>query len=265
MVIEYNGIQLSETELEDVCETSWLGNTCEELASGVKKDELNGWFVGSPVHIYYDYEKTGIWQFTDSAELALYTENDFEVGDIKIKDQNNDSTIDEKDRVIIGQRDPKWYGSLTNHFEYKGFDLNIMIIGRFGHTIRDNILNQFQIRDNYAESGMKVDYWTPVNPTNEAPRLNPAYSGIGYVPYSSSLLYTDGSWVKVRDITLGYTIPQILLTKIRVSSLRIYISAQNPLVIYSPLYAKGRYDPEKNGGTSWPMPKTFLAGLTLDF
>jgi hypothetical protein len=235
------------------------------LATGVDKDEANGWFVGEPLNVWYDYEKSGIWQLTDSAELAKFTENDFTYGDIKIKDQNNDSIIDEDDRVILGQKNPAWYGSISNNFQYKNFDVGFIIVARVGQMVEDAVMNGFQVRDDYAESGFKVDYWTPENPTNEAPRLDPSISAINYMPYASSLLYTDGSWIKVRDISLGYTLPGNALSRIGVSSLRVYVSVKNAMVLYSPLYKKGRYDPEMNGRTSWPIPRTFTTGLTLDF
>ena len=78
-------------------------------------------------------------------------------------------------------------------------------------------------------------------------------------------MYTDGSWVKIRNITLGYTFSSKMTDRIKVSSLRVYVSAQNAFVLYSPLFKRGRYDPEKNGSTEWPTPKTFLIGLTVDF
>ena len=244
-----------------------------ELSSGVLKDEANGWFVGYPIKVRFDYEQDGIWQFSDSTEMQMYIDHgmDLQAGDIKIKDQPDpetgqiDTVINENDRVVLGRQFPKWYGSLNNRFEFKGFDLSILITARIGQTVKDDVMNQFPIRDDYEESGMSVDYWTPVNPTNVAPRLDPSISAINYMPYSSALLYTDGSWVKIRDITLGYTLPSNVLDKIRVSSLRIYVGIQNAFVLYSPLYKRGRYDPEKGGSTSWPTPRTYLAGLTLDF
>lgn len=236
-----------------------------ELASGVQKDELNGWFVGEPIKAFYYYDMIGIWQFSDSTEMNKYTENDFTYGDIKIKDQNNDSVIDEDDRVVVGTKRPDWYGSMTNRFEYKGFDLSFMIMARIGQTAEDEVMLQMQVRDDYAESGMALDYWTPENPTNEVPRLDPSISAINYMPYSSALKYTDGSWVKVRDITLGYSLPSSILSRLKISSLRFYLSAKNAFVLYSPLYDKGRYDPEMAGKTNWPIPKTYIFGLTLDF
>lgn len=234
-----------------------------KLASGLQRDEANGWFVGSPIKVWFDYEKVGIWQYSDAEEIDLYSDVVF--GDIKVRDQNGDTLIGEDDRIVLGQKLPKWFASMNNRFEYKGVDLSILMVARMGHTVQDRVMTQSQNRDDYSEGGMMVNYWTPENPSNESPRLDPNISSIGYMPYNSTLEYTDGSWIKIRDITLGYTFPAELMEKIKVSSLRVYISAQNAFVLYSPLFKKGRYDPEKNGSTNWPTPKTFLIGLTLDF
>ena len=78
-------------------------------------------------------------------------------------------------------------------------------------------------------------------------------------------MYTDGSWIKMRDITLGYTLPSNLAERISLSSVRIYCSLKNYFVLYSPLYSRGRYDPEMRGSTSWPTPKSIIAGITVDF
>ena len=238
-----------------------------ELAAGVKRDEANEWFVGEPIKVFYDLEKIGIWQLTDSAEMAMFNAHGatLKYGYIKIKDQNGDTIIDDADRIVLGTPRPDWYGSLTNYFEYKGFDLSIIIMARIGQMVNDGVTTKWPTRTVYSESGMEVDYWTPENPTNESPRPDQVFSAVNYMPNYSSLQYTDGSWIKVRDITLGYTIPANLTNQVKINSLRLYVSAKNAFVLYSPLFDKGRYDPEMVGKTTFPMPKTYLFGLTLDF
>lgn len=239
-----------------------------ELARGVTRDEINGWFVGEPLSVYFDHEKEGIWQIADSAQLDLFNSIpgvDLVPGDIKIVDQNGDTLIDDDDRVVLGTPRPDWYGSLINKFEYKNFDLSIFIMARMGQMVRDRVMNAFPNRDVYDEAGCQADYWTPVNPTNVQPRLDPSVSAVNYMPYQSTLLYTDGSWIKVRDITLGYTVPASLTSRIRISHVRVYLSLKNYFVLYSPLYDKGRFDPEKGGSTSWPTPKSMIAGITVEF
>jgi len=237
------------------------------LNEGILKDEINNWFVGYPIDVYFDYEKAGIWQLDETEEMELFNSlgADFEPGDIKIVDQDGDTIITEADRVILGTPRPAWYGSFTNRFEYGNFDMSIMIMARMGQMIADPIMNSFQNRDVYDEGGYQANYWTPVNPTNEQPRLDPSVSAVNYMPYNSSLRYTDGSWIKVRDITLGYTLPESVSSKLNVSSFRVYGSLKNYFVLYSPLYAKGRYDPEMAGGTSWPNAKSIIFGVTLEF
>ncbi len=237
-----------------------------ELGDGILKDEQNGWFVGEPIEVFYDYEKAGIWQLSDAAEMELYEENGFAFGDIKLvdNDEPDDHIIDESDRVVLGTPRPDWYGSFNNRFDYKGFDFSLMIMARMGQMIEDDVMTQSQVTDAYEESGMEVDYWTPVNGSNESPRLG-NFSSISYYPYASTLRYTDGSWVKVRDITLGYSLPHNLLDKMFISSFRCYVSLKNYFVLYSPYYQKGRYDPEMEGSTNWPVPKTAMIGVNLEF
>ncbi len=247
-----------------------------EIASGVTEDVSNGWFVDHPIRVFYDYERTGNWQFADSVQMGLFNDKGagYQYGDIKLVDQTGDTLITEADRIVVGSRRPDWYGSFNNRFEYKGFDLSVMIMARMGHMIKDNVMTQSQVRDDYGENGMAVDYWTPVNPTNESPRPDPSFSSIALYPNSSTLTYTDGSWVKVRDITLGYSLPTEFLGRAGISSLRVYASLKNYFVLYSPFYNKGRYDPEMNDdtdpkksglGTKWPVPKTIMVGLNLEF
>jgi hypothetical protein len=99
--------------------------------------------------------------------------------------------------------------------------------------------------NNGRVNSLKRDYWTPTNPTNKFPRPDAASDGTNY---SSTLGYVDGSFIKVRNIILGYNLPSGFLNRAGISSLRIYFSAQNPFILYSP-FVKDGYgpDPEGNG------------------
>jgi len=106
-----------------------------------------------------------------------------------------------------------------------------------------------------------VDYWTPDNPTNAFPRPN---SNLESPYFGSTLRYFDGSFVKIRNINLGYSFPVELLRDIKIQSLRVYLSAQNPFV-FSPYTSKyNGIDPE-NPTTSTPPFRTFLVGLNVKF
>jgi hypothetical protein len=110
------------------------------------------------------------------------------------------------------------------------------------------------------ENSPKHDYWTPENPTNAYPRPNDKISTGQYL-YGSTLGYTDGSYIKLRDVTLGYSLPQNLLQKLSMSQLRVYVSAKN-FATWSKIK---HYDPERDGSESWPMYKQVIFGLNINF
>ena len=99
----------------------------------LKVDISNGWFVGQPISVIFDYNKLGIWQTSEAAQAAVYG---VKPGDIKLEDVNKDNVINAADRKIIGNFQPDFVAGMTNHFEYKNFDLNVVLFGRFGPHLR---------------------------------------------------------------------------------------------------------------------------------
>lgn len=219
------------------------------LAGGVEEDISRAWFRGKPIDVIFDYEKIGIVQ---EGEAAL---PGFIPGNIKIKDQNGDGVINAEDRVILGTLQPDWSGGLTNRMSYKGFDFNLVMFWRVGGLINSNFygthlsnpLNSLEGR----RSGPKVDYWTPDNPTNAYPR-----PGQGQGPnFGSTLGYFDGTFMKIRSMQLGYSLPESLLNRLKLGSLYVYAQAQNPFkAFFSEYVREGGLDPETNGtgGTNTP-------------
>jgi hypothetical protein len=172
-------------------------------------------------------------------------------GQICVEDSNNDGKIDANDRQIIGNFQPDWTGGLTNRVSYKGFDLSVVMFARMGMTVvapylmADGGANGYPFFNNSRVNSLKRDYWTPANPTGKFPR--PDAGADGFI-YSSTLGYQDGSFIKMRSINLGYTIPSKFLARSGVSSLRVYVTAQNPFILYSPFVRDGwGIDPEGNG------------------
>lgn len=225
------------------------------LAGGVNQDINNGWFVGHPIGTIYDYEKIGIVQTEDTGLPAGFTP-----GEIKVKDQltvdtdsdgifdATDGVINAADRVILGSTQPKWSGGLTNRFTYKGFDLSVVLFWRVGGTLvsnfyQSNISNPINTLEG-RRNGPKVDYWTPTNPTNKYPR-----PGLAQAPdYGSTLGYFDATYMKIRSIMLGYNLPASFVEKAGLSSLRLYVQAQNPFkAFFSDYVDEGGLDPETNG------------------
>jgi hypothetical protein len=208
-----------------------------ELYNGKVDDLGNRWFIGYPLNTYFDFKKAGIWQ-TNEADLAKSYGS--EVGQIKVQDTNNDGKITADDRVLIGNDVPKWSGGLTNRFEFKGFDLSFFLFGRFGNTILSGFhRNQLQLAGRYQQ--IKVDYWTPNNPTNEFPRPK---SNQEFPVYNSTLFYYDGTFVKLRNINFGYTFSNAIAKKIGAESVRLYASIQQPKIWSSYLTKYNGVDPE---------------------
>lgn len=226
----------------------------KELASGQLKDEANAWFVGKPFKVFYDYKKIGIWQSGEEAEAAL---NGQEPGDIKVQDTDGDGSITTDDRIIYSQRPDVTFG-FNNTFNYKGFDLSVFLYARLGQWISYDYNTTYRI--NALENGGNVDYWTPENPTNAFPRPNKNKS-YTQVTYYSTLKYEDGSFFKIRDITLGYTFQPDLLKHLRLSKLRVYATAKN-FFTFSKI---DNYDPEQGGSISFPMTKQLVFGLNVEF
>jgi len=228
------------------------------LVGGVEQDIGNGWFVGHPVSVFYDYDMIGIWQEDELDDALLYGR---EPGDLKLRDVNGDTLISDLDRVVLGNPRPRWTAGLNSVMRYKGFDLTIFVYARMGHMISDGIEGVWS--PDRRENSMERDYWTPNNPTNEYPRLNPGLTRSGWSE-ATVLRYKDGSFVKIRDITLGYTLPQELTQRAFISKARVYVTLKNYFA-FGKYYSEGRYDPEYRGALSKPIPKMIAFGANLSF
>jgi TonB-linked SusC/RagA family outer membrane protein len=219
-------------------------------------DVANGWFIGETTRSFYDYEKTGIWQSDEVDAAKVFNQVP---GDIKVKDQNGDGKIDAtNDRVIIGSGRPAWIGNFSTDLKFYGFDLNAQLFARWGQMLRYDLVGVYDPQAN--ENSLVHDYWTPENPTNAFPRPSSARSQAATLFYSS-LFYRDGSFLKLRGLTLGYTLPKSILRKVRAENFRIYVSGRN-LWTYSKI---DDYDPERDGAISSPMNKVIVGGINLDF
>ena len=227
------------------------------LANGTNDDLANLWFIGQRLAVYYDYTKQGIWQSTaeDAAEMAKFNEkgHTFKAGDIRVADLNGDYRIDaNNDRKIVGNSSPKWTFGFNNNFSYKNWDLAVFMFGRLGFTVATGAES---LQGRFAQR--VVDYWTPENPTNEYP--SPNYNSAAGDPFKSAMNYQDGSFVKVRNISLGYTVPNSLTQKLRMTNCRVYAQVQNPGLLYSNI---SWIDPDLGGST---FNRGFVFGLNVGF
>jgi TonB-linked SusC/RagA family outer membrane protein len=234
-----------------------------------KDDVGNQWFIGQPINVFYNFKQEGIWQTSEADEAAKVKQKP---GDIRIADVNGrdaegnltnqpDGVINADDRTVLGSTVPKWSGGITNRFNYKGIDFSFLVYARQGQYIRSDFHNLGGNNWQGRYNAINFDYWTPDNPVNLIPRPNAAAAPL----YSDAVRFFDGSFVKIRNINLGYTIPKSLTSKIRISSLRLYATADNAL-IFSPYKL---VDPETaNGivGGSSPMTSaTYVFGMNLKF
>ena len=222
-------VKTHDFEWSTTINAAWQKDKIDELANGKEDDINNNWFIGEGLEVIYDYESAGIWHEEDAAEMAKFNANghSFTAGMVRPVDQNGDYRIDPNDdRVIIGHTRPRWTFGMTNTFSYKNFDLSILLYGRFGYTVDTG--GEWQ-GGRYMQR--KIDYYNENN--KDAEYQKPIYNIGGGDPYYRILGYKQGSFLKVRNISLGYTFPQKLIAKSGLTNLRIYIQAKNPGRIFS--------------------------------
>ena len=258
--IALSTVNITNKNLTWTSSLTWSTNK-EEIVSLVTEgiDDIgNGWFIGQPINVFYDYEKLGIWQTSEEAEAAKFGQVP---GDIKVKDQNGDGKIDAvNDRIVLGGNNrAKWFGGLDNNFTYKGFDANIYLFARWGQMITPSFLGRYDRQSNLSNSSKAINYWTPENPSNDYPRPNANVSGSSTL-YWSTLGLVNGSYLRIRTLTIGYTLPKIK----GISSLRIYATGRNPFT-FTKESKLDEYDPERGGGESAPMTKSYVLGVNVSF
>ena len=213
---------------------------------------------GQPIHTYYGYKYMGIWGTAEEAEAAKFGQKP---GEVHVYDDGN-GTLNQEDYQIIGSSTPKWTGSWANNFSYKNFDLNILMIARWDYTMFYGITGWYRA-DGVNPSPAVCDYWTPENQNARYPRPNAEASG--QVDYQSTIDYYDGSYWKIKTISLGYTVPKKHLKKIGVDKLRVYFTADNPFIHTKSGYLKN-YDPEKGGDDDYaPLSRQYVFGVNLSF
>ena len=229
--------------------------------------ETESLLLGRPLKSFYCYVNQGIWQQDEAEEAATYFKDakktqPFKPGDIKLKDLDGDHVIDAAhDQTYIGTTSPKWTAGLNNTWTYRDFDLNIYMVARWGQMIDNELTGAYdpQGKSNFPAY---LDYWTPEHPSNHFPR--PAQTNFyNYVGYYT-LSYIDGSYWKLKTVSLGYTLSQKWCTKIGISKLRLYVTANNLLsVAHNELIRD--YDAERGGSAKAPLQRQFIVGLNLDF
>lgn len=244
---------------------AWQKDEIVSLANGKEDDIANLWFIGQPIShtlnddivpgIVYNYESNGLWKEEDREEMEKFNANGhkFQVGMSRPVDQNGDYTIDPNDDRVIGDNTrPRWTVGMTNTLTYKNFDLSIFIFGRLGYT--HNTGGEWQ-GGRYTQRS--IDYYNENNTNAEYQK--PIYNVAGGDPYYNILGLRSGSFIKIRNINLGYTLPVSVSERIGVERLKVYVQARNPGMIYS----KIDWLDMDTGLSTWN--RGFVVGLDVSF
>lgn len=238
---------------------------------------------GQPIAMFYGHLFDGIYQYSDFDKVGdRYVlksgipnngndRSNIQPGDIRYRDINGDGQVDSYDLTIIGNPNPKFTGGFTNNFQWKGFDLSVFLQFSYGGEIMNANRIEFEGGDPTARTSLNmfssVKYrWTPENPSNTLFRVG----GQGPTTYSNRTV-EDGSYLRLKTITLGYTLPAALTRRAGISSLRFYVAAQNLLTwtSYSGLDPEvSTYNTALTPSFDWspyPRSKTITFGLELSF
>lgn len=221
-------------------------------------DISNKWFIGHPIGVNYDFVWDGVWQLDEAAEAASYGT---EPGYVKLKDLNGDGEITPDDRKIIGQTDPKFIWGLTNTFSYSNFILRVFIHGVHGATVRNYLMNDDVQGAEVRYNTLKKNWWTPENPTNDwVMNKEQADNMAGFTGH----IYEQPDFIRVRDVSLSYDLPQNIIGKAGLGRLRVYFTGRN-LATFTKWPGMDPDLFEEKAQQKIPMQKEYILGLSLGF
>ena len=256
-------------------EVTSLGRVTAIQGGDFEGQNVNRLFVGEAPFHFFGYKTDGIFQTEAEIVEANQDLGEPQPGDIRYKDTNNDGTVDAEDRTVIGNPNPDVTLGVDFNFQYKNIDLSVFINGVYGNEVYNGTLYRLTQQDRLFNRGTQVlDRWTGPGTSNTIPRA--VGSTANLLP--SDRFVEDGSFTRLRNVTLGYTLEENVLKNFlngSVSKLRVYLSGQN-LATFTDYSG---YDPEiipiRGEGRSvsavgldrgaYPQPRTLLVGLQLEF
>lgn len=275
-----SSLVFSHYKNEVVSITDGLPLTEQVNTNGYQPVVVTNTLVGQPIGMFYGYKTAGIFNnLTDLNAAPLQfgqsvgeAPGQTYLGDVKYVDINGDGVVDAKDKTVIGNPHPDFTFGFTNNFKYKNFDLSVFLQGSVGNDImnltrRNGTSNSLLYQNQLVEA---LNYWTPTNTDTNIPR--PIGSTSNYNVEISDRYVEDGSYLRIQNVAFGYNLPQSLISKVKITRLRVYGSVQNLFTFtdYS------GYDPEigsfnqnvllsgiDNG--RYPTPRTYSIGINLEF
>ncbi len=232
--------------------------------------------VGQPIGSFYLLEMDGIFQNETEILLSAFQGNTIKPGDVKFKDQNGDGRIDNLDRIHMGSSIPKILGGLNFSANYKNFDLNVFFQGAYGNKIYvqvnqdiEGFYRGFTVTQRYFD-----ERWTGEGTSNTQPR--PSWTSKSNNARPSSRFLEDGSYIRLKNLQLGYTIPAKILAMAGVSKTRLYVSGTNLLTLTNftgldpemTVSDNSKNEGDRSAGIDWgtyPSAMTIMFGIDITF
>lgn len=238
---------------------NWSTNKEEivELVNGEEDMVSNGWFIGHPLQVFRNYEVDGLWQDTpeDLAEIAKWAANgvNFAPGQYKPVEQGTpDYKLTTDDMVIRGTIRPKWVAGMTNTFNYRNFELSFFMYARIGQSYLSPLVPAGITGGNfvgYVRSADPSDFWSPTNTSAKWPQPTTAPK-VSVDAVNRATWINDGSFVAVRNISLAYNVPSLLLNRIQIKNLQLYAQLLNPFLFGGEVVKAGINPDDTNGWIS---------------
>lgn len=262
-----------------------LGLTDEPIFFGNIAGRSHVAQIGSPIGSYYGFVWDGL--YLTQMEIDNGPDNQIggfapHLGDVRFKDLNNDGVINTEDQTVLGDWEPDFVYGITNNFSYKNIDLSIFLQGSQGNEVYNIQRRNHSVRTLYGNETTEtlIRWQSPDNIGNgRLPKVN-RVTPLNSTTRSSDYYVADASYLSIRNITLGYTIPRDITDKLSLSRLRTYISIQNAFLFTD----YQNYNPEVNASNStgtyntginplvpgldygsYPLARTFTIGLNLSF
>jgi len=261
--INLNG-SINRNKVLDIGEQKMLyGTTYSSAIASVSPFVL---VPGQPIGTIYGYKYLGIWQDNEAAQAVKFEQ---EPGDYKYEDLNGNHTYDSGDNQIIGNMNPSFTWGFNNHLSYKNFDLNILLEGVHGRDVMNwsylLATERIDLTQTYNLRAAK-DRWTPDNPDAEFAKIG---NSNRLSPLSSQFVQ-DGSYIKLRNISLAYRVPR---STISFAAVRLSVSAQNILTFtkykgYDPEISSTSANYDTNSGMDWfayPNPMSLSFGISIEY
>lgn len=248
-------------------------NSSDQLLKLIREGEALGSYFGYKTDGYFS-------SYEDIENSPLPIGATVQPGDVKYRDVNDDGVIDEKDRVVLGNAFPRYTFGLNYDLTWKGFDLGLFIqgVGKRNMFLRGELVEPFHANYSYVIYEHQLDFWTPVNPNSKWPRLSAPGSSSQQNNWAkaSDIYLFDAAYARLKNVQLGYTLPNELTSRAGIQKVRLHVNAQN-------LFTLSRIpfiDPEStefgsnmggtggtgaNSGRNYPTLRYYGFGLNIEF